>query len=42
VNVRGCMGKAGRVNGISSVTLLSRSLFTEQHTVLSVAVLKKT
>ena len=42
VNVRGCMGKVGRVNGMSSVALLRSSLLTEQHTVLSVAVLKKT
>jgi hypothetical protein len=36
------MGKVGRVNGMSSVALLRSSLLTEQHTVLSVAVLKKT
>jgi hypothetical protein len=42
VNLIGCMGKRGRVNGMSSVELLSSSLFTEQHTVPSVAVLKKT
>ena len=41
-NVRGCMGKAGRVNGMSSVTLFRTSLFIEQHTVLSDAVLKNT
>ena len=36
------MGKGGRVKAMSSVTLLSSSLLIEQHTVLSVAVLKKT
>ena len=42
VNVRGCIGKRGREEGMSSVALLSSSLFTAQHTVLSAAVLKKT
>ena len=42
VNVTGCMGKRGRLKGMSSVALFSSSLFMEQHTALSPAVLKKT